>query len=83
MNLTTTEGVISITNETPNVYLGVYQPRDGRDALLYTLPQSGISVLDVIPAVRNKVNATDLIGPSSQPKWVSGQKTGKLILNFK
>jgi Beta galactosidase small chain. len=83
MNLTTTEGVISITNETPNVYLGVYQPRDGRDALLYTLPQSGISVLDVIPAVRNKVNATDLIGPSSQPKWVSGQKTGKLVFNFK
>ncbi len=83
MNLTTSEGLISITNETPNVYIGVYQPGDGRDALLYTLPLSGISVLDVIPAVRNKVNSTDLIGPSSQPKWVSGEKTGKLVFNFK
>ena len=82
MNLYTTEGVITIENETPDSYVGVYQPRDGRDALLYTLPESGISVLNVIPAVRNKVNTTDLIGPSSQPKWVSGENTGRIRLTF-
>ncbi|RNC66751.1 putative Beta-galactosidase [Proteiniphilum saccharofermentans] len=82
MNIETQEGVISISNETPDAYIGVYQPRDGRDALLYTFPDSGISILDVIPPVRNKVNTTDLIGPSSQPKWANGDKSGRIILRF-
>jgi len=82
MNLKTSEGEISITNETPNSYVGIYEPRDGRDKLLYTLPKSGISILNVIPAVRNKVNATDLNGPSSQPKWVDGVQTGRIMIKF-
>ena len=83
MNLKTTEGEISLTNETPNSYIGVYEPRDGRDKLLYTLPKSGISILNVIPAVRNKVNSTDLNGPSAQPKWVDGVYKGRVILKIK
>ena len=83
MNLKTSEGEISITNETPNSYIGIYEPRDGRDKLLYTLPKSGISVLNVIPAVRNKVNSTDLNGPSAQPKWVDGVYNGRIVLKFK
>lgn len=82
MNLRTQEGAVSLTNETPETYVGVYQPRDGRDRLLYTLPESGISILHVIPAVRNKVNATDLCGPSSQPQWVDGPQTGRIVLEF-
>ena len=82
MSIRTKEGTISLTNKTPDSYIGVYQPRDGRDRLLYTLPESGISVLNVIPPVRNKVNSTDLCGPSSQPKWVDGPQTGRLVLRF-
>lgn len=82
MSIRTKEGTISLTNETPDSYIGVYQPRDGRDRLLYTLPESGISVLNVIPPVRNKVNSTDLCGPSSQPIWVDGPQTGRLVLRF-
>ncbi|WP_195598500.1 glycoside hydrolase family 2 TIM barrel-domain containing protein [Bacteroides cellulosilyticus] len=82
MSIRTKEGIISLTNETPDSYIGVYQPRDGRDRLLYTLPESGISVLNVIPPVRNKVNSTDLCGPSSQPKWVDGSQTGRLVIRF-
>ena len=82
MNLKTSEGEISISNETPNSYVGIYEPRDGRDKLLYTLPKTGISILNVIPAVRNKVNSTDLNGPSAQPKWVDGVYNGKIILKF-
>lgn len=82
MNLTTQEGVISLTNQTPGAYVGVYQPRDGRDRLLYTLPNSGISVLNVIPPVRNKVNSTDLCGPSSQPRWVDGIQKGRVVFRF-
>ena len=82
MNLKTTEGEISIINETPNPFVGIYQPRDGRDKLLYTLPESGISILNVIPAVRNKVNSTDLNGPSAQPKWVDGVYNGRIIIKM-
>ncbi len=82
MTLKTKEGIISIENQTPDTYIGVYQPRDGRDKLLYTLPESGISILNVIPAVRNKVNSTDLNGPSAQPKWVDGVYKGRIILQF-
>ena len=82
MSIRTKEGTISLTNETPDSYIGVYQPRDGRDRLLYTLHESGISVLNVIPPVRNKVNSTDLCGPSSQPKWVDGSQTGRLVIRF-
>ncbi|MDR2682704.1 MAG: DUF4981 domain-containing protein [Dysgonamonadaceae bacterium] len=79
----TTEGEMTLGNGTENSYLGVFTPRDGRDALLYTLPESGIAVLKVIPAVRNKVNATDLIGPSSQAQWVSGPQKGSICFRFK
>ncbi len=78
----TRQGVIRMATPSHDTYLGVYTPRDGRDALLYTLPQTGISVLDVIPAVRNKVNATDLVGPSSRARHVCGPVQGTLYLSF-
>lgn len=81
--INTTEGTIKIGNSgNDSSYLGVYSPRDGRDVLLYTIPDGGISVLKVIPAVRNKVNATDLVGPSSQAQWVSGLLKGSIYLDF-
>lgn len=79
----TDQGKIRISNANPETYLGVYTPRDGRDALLYTLPQTGIAFFDVIPAVRNKVNATDLVGPSSQPQWIKGAKKHTVYMKFK
>lgn len=82
MDIRTEEGTITLINETPESFLGVYEPQDGRDKLLYTFPSLGISVLDVITPVRNKVNTTDLIGPSSQPKWINGTQKGRILLRF-
>jgi hypothetical protein len=82
MKLRTQEGTISIINRTPEAYVGVYQPRDGRDELLYTLPATGISLMKVIPPVRNKVNTTDLVGPSSQPFWADGRYKASFTLKF-
>ena len=62
--------------------VGVYTPRDGRDHILYTLPETGIGIFKVIPAVRNKVNTTDLNGPSAQPYWSKGKGTIRAILRF-
>ena len=42
---------------TPNSFVGVFAPRDGKSKTgkqLYTMPALGLSVLDVIPAVGNK-----------------------------
>lgn len=83
MQITTTEGKIGIINRQPDNYIGIYQPRDGRDHLLYTLPESGISILKVIPSIRNKVNTTDLNGPSAQPYWAKNDTyRGSIILRF-
>lgn len=82
MQLVTDEGRIGLQNGEAGQYIGVYQPRDGRDHLLYELPATGLSVLDVIPAVRNKVNATDLNGPSAQPHWSVAPATITVKLRF-
>ena len=82
MKLQTTTGTITLEPGTDKDYVGVYQPRDGRDQLLYTLPETGISMMQVIPAVRNKVNTTDLNGPSAQPVWANGTYTGEVTLHF-
>lgn len=82
MKLKTKNGTITLQPGTDKEYVGVYQPRDGRDQLLYTLPETGISMMQVIPAVRNKVNTTDLNGPSAQPVWARGSYTGEVTLHF-
>jgi len=83
MRLTTSEGYIGIEPDTAeHLYLGVYTPRDGRDQLLYDLPPTGLALLKVIPAVRNKVNTTDLNGPSAQPRWMSGKGSMRATLRF-
>lgn len=81
MTIKTREGSITLSDLSGN-YVGVYEPRDGRDHLLYTLPETGLSVLSVIPAVRNKVNTTDLNGPSAQPHWVKGNGVYHVNLRF-
>ena len=80
MKFNTTEGQFGI--EGLNLKVGVYTPRDGRDHILYTLPETGISILKAIPAVRNKVNTTDLNGPSAQPYWSKGKGHINAILRF-
>ena len=80
MKLNTTEGQLGI--EMLSGKVGVYTPRDGRDHILYTLPETGISILKAIPAVRNKVNTTDLNGPSAQPYWSKGKDRITAVLHF-
>ena len=80
MKFTTQEGQFGL--ELLNGKVGVYTPRDGRDHILYTLPETGIGIFKAIPAVRNKVNTTDLNGPSAQPYWSKGKGNIRAILRF-
>lgn len=82
MEIETSEGKITLIPSRPTT-LGVFTPRDGRDHLLYTLPQTGLTLWQVIPAVRNKVNTTDLNGPSAQPYWAKNERfEGSVKLMF-
>ncbi len=78
--LTTTSGKITISSQAGDQYLGIYKPRDGKDGLL-DLPELGIAVLDVIPAMRNKFHTTDEIGPQSKPKESIGRR-GTIYFRF-
>ena len=82
MKLESKLGNVTLQPSNDNDYIGVYQPRDGRDQLLYTLPETGISLMQVIPGVRNKVNTTDLNGPSALPVWARGEYTGEVRICF-
>ena len=83
LSLRTEEGTVTIINQQPDQdYVGIYEPRDGRDNLLYLLPHTGLSLMRVIPSVRNKVNTTDLNGPSAQPYWANGSFEARFSLRF-
>ena len=82
MNLRTEAGTITIAPAAGDTYLGVFEPRDGADHQLYNYLEMGISLLEMIPPVRNKNHETDRIGPSSQPHWVNGPRQGRATLYF-
>jgi hypothetical protein len=77
----TASGVTTISTAPSNFYLGLLKPNDGVNGLL-DLPDVGIAVLDVIPAMRNKFHTTDEIGPQSQAKQVSGTVKRTVQLRF-
>ena len=77
----TSDGPITITTGNAHSYLGLLKPKDGVNGLL-DLPDVGIAVLDVIPAMRNKFHTTDEIGPQSKARQVSGVVKGSIQLRF-
>lgn len=76
----TTAGNITVSMRDASSFLGLYKPKDGVGGLL-DLPEIGIAVLDVIPAMRNKFHTTDEIGPQSKPKEGFGRR-GTIQLRF-
>ena len=77
----TADGPFTIAAGSEDSYLGLMKPKDGVNGLL-DLPDVGIAVLDVIPAMRNKFHTTDEIGPHSKAKQVSGAVKGSIQLRF-
>ncbi len=77
----TTAGVVTVFKESGDSHLGVYRPKDGRDGLL-DLPETGLAVLHVVPAVGSKFQPPDQLGPQSQQRHVSGTTRGSLLFRF-
>ncbi len=75
------DGAFTVAALTANTYLGLLKALDGREGL-YSLPNVGLAVLDVIPALRNKFHLAEETGPSGQPVQVSGTKRGAVQFTF-
>lgn len=46
------------------------------------VPETGLALLDVIPAIGTKFNLAEELGPQSQKARLSGTQTGKVYLRF-
>ena len=71
---------VRIEPQRDDVFIGVYAPQDGLDNYLFSLPETGIALLDVIPAIGNKINGAEKTGPSGQPRRVVGVHKGSVII---
>jgi hypothetical protein len=77
----TTGGTVTLFNASGDSHLGVYTPKDGRDGVS-DFPETGLALLDVIPAVGSKFQPPDQLGPQSRQRHVSGTTRGSVIFRF-
>jgi hypothetical protein len=78
----TSEGKFTITTPMTESYLGIYHPNDGPVAPLLALPDTGLTFLNVIPAMRDKFLTQERMGPQSATKQVSGEHKGEVTFDF-
>lgn len=81
---TTEDGTITVVNETPELFLGVYRPNDGPAPANTRLnvPDTGIALLHGIPAIGTKFNKAEALGPMSQKNQASGVYRGAVWFHF-
>jgi len=78
----TSAGQFTVSSPVGDSYLGVYHPNDGPVGPLLALPATGLTFLDVIPAMREKFLTQERMGPQSAQKIVSGEHTGEVTFDF-
>jgi len=78
----TTAGKFSVSTAETESYLGIYHPHDGPVGPLLALPKTGLTFLDVIPAMRDKFLMQERMGPQSAEKQVAGAHEGEVIFDF-
>ena len=71
---------IRLEPQSDSTFVGVFAPQDGLDYYLFNLPETGLAVLDVIPAIGNKINGAEKTGPEGKPRRVDGSHHGCLII---
>ena len=80
--LDTRAGRFTVTTPAAESYLGLYHPNDGPEGPLLALPPTGLTFLDVIPAMRTKFLTQERMGPQSAEKTVSGEHHGEVTFDF-
>lgn len=81
LELTTPEGRLHVQNLSGVPFFAVGRPRDGVNGLL-EVPDFGLALLEVIPAMRNKFHTTDQLGPQSLTRTVAGVHRGSLLFRL-
>lgn len=78
----TTEGKITLVNDTDDLYLGVYRPKDGpapKNTIL-DVPDTELALLHGIPAIGTKFQKPQALGPQGQKNKASGSYKGTVFL---
>jgi len=80
----TREGKITLLNGTKDIFLGVYNPKNGPDPKNtgLDLPATGISLLHGIPAIGTKFIKAQEHGPESRQNEASGKYKATVCLYF-
>ena len=78
----TSDGKFTVSTPAPESYLGIYHPNDGPVGPLLALPATGLTFLDVIPAMRTKFLTQERMGPQSATRTVSGEHYGEVSFDF-
>lgn len=80
----TDEGSITVVNDTDDLFLGVYRPKDGPDPRNTRLdaPQTGIAFLHGIPPIGTKFQKPERLGPQGHKNEASGTYRGSVWFHF-
>lgn len=78
-----TDYTIRIEPQAESTFVGVFAPQDGLDNYLFNLPETGLAILDVIPAIGNKINDAGKTGPEGKPRHMAGRHHGSVIIAFR
>jgi beta-galactosidase/beta-glucuronidase len=79
LTLQTASGDIVLENAGDIPFFGLYRPQGGVGPVL-ELPDVGVSLLSVIPAMGSKFDLPEQLGPQSQPKLLSGAQRGRVLI---
>ncbi|HEY5756142.1 MAG TPA: glycoside hydrolase family 2 TIM barrel-domain containing protein [Steroidobacter sp.] len=81
LTLQTDSGNITVENASGIPYFGLYRPPGGVRPIL-ELPDVGLSLLSVIPAMGSKFGLPELFGPQSQPQTLSGSHRWRVLIHL-
>lgn len=79
LTLQTDSGNITVENASGIPYFGLFRPPGGVRPIL-ELPDVGLSLLSVIPAMGSKFGKPELFGPQSQPQSLSGSHQWRVLI---
>ncbi len=81
LSLQTKAGDIVFENASDIPFFGLYQPQGGVGPVL-ELPDVGVALMSVIPAMGSKFDLPEQLGPQSQPKMLSGTQRGRVLISL-
>lgn len=80
MEVDFTDFCVRLEPQSDTTFIGVFTPQDGLDNYLFSLPETGLTILNVIPAIGNKINGAEKTGPQGKPKFVQGSHRGSIVI---